>query len=110
MTHVEYGLFPSYDLFAFNLEVSVPGTVEIVAMMEAICWPSELQDQSREYLIGSGARKRSLPHRNKPLWTGTCERTQVKIPGESFRESRECGSLGEIFSWSTLWAAHCLEQ
>lgn len=73
VTHVEYGLFPSYDLFAFNLEVSVPGTVEIVAMMEAICWPSELQVQSREYLIGSGARKRSLPHRNKPLRAGTCE-------------------------------------
>lgn len=67
MTHVGYGLFPSYDLFAFNLEVSVPGTVEIVAMMEAICWPSELQVQSREYFIGSGARKHSLPHRNTPL-------------------------------------------
>ena len=73
MTHVEYTLFPSYDLFTFNLDVSVPGTVVIVDTMEAICWPSKLQAQSREYLIGLVTRKRRLPHRNKPLRTETSE-------------------------------------
>lgn len=72
MTHVEYTLFPSYDLFAFNLDVSVPGTVVIVEMMEAVCWPSKPQP-SGEYLIGLGARKHRLPHRSKPLRTGTCK-------------------------------------
>lgn len=52
MTHVDYTLFPSYDLFAFNLDVSVPGTVVIVEMMEAICWPSKPQVQSGNILIG----------------------------------------------------------
>jgi hypothetical protein len=37
VTHGEYTLFPSYELFAFNLDVSVPGTEVIVEMMEAIC-------------------------------------------------------------------------
>uniref|UniRef100_UPI00402B589A cysteine-rich and transmembrane domain-containing protein 1 n=1 Tax=Arvicanthis niloticus TaxID=61156 RepID=UPI00402B589A len=45
-------------------------------MVEAICWPSKLQAQSRDYLISLGTRKHRLPHRNKPLRAGTCEHSE----------------------------------